>query len=233
MPAPTLSRRLSRTPAGVPLFGDCALAPGRAHEFCGRARHVLALALAAGMTGPVLWIRLGWHAEKLNADGMRAYLDPARLLFVDARRPEDLLWSMEEALRAGCVPLVVAELPEPPPLTPVRRLHLAAEAGGALAPLPPLGLLLTPGDGGAQGVESRWQTDPIPGWAANGPARLRVTRLRARMAPPKSWDLSWQGGKLVEAPAPAARAHPHRAGAAGQTRRSPEAATAAQAASAG
>jgi protein ImuA len=42
--------------------------------------------------------------------GVREEIDPGRLIFVDPTRPEDILWSMEEALRTGIVPLVVADL---------------------------------------------------------------------------------------------------------------------------
>ncbi|WP_369908011.1 hypothetical protein [Tropicimonas sp. IMCC34043] len=171
----------------------------RAHELCGPARRLLALAVAAASSGPVLWIAPAWAPERLNGEGVTEWIDPGRLLLLRAPRPEDLLWSMEEALRSGQVPLVVAELPEPPGLTPVRRLHLAAEAGAAAAlegAARPLGLLLGPGDGGAQGVESRWHLAPrhdgtVTG-AGSGEFRWWLERRRARTAPPAGWMLGQQ-----------------------------------------
>lgn len=180
------------TPIGTRLpdiaVGDhLRLRPGRAHEFCGMARRRLAAMVGGRMTGPVLWIRLCWVPERLNPDGLRPLMDPARLILAEPRDPRDLLWCMEEGLRSGAVPLVVAELPEPPAMTPVRRLHLAAETGMQAAGAAPLGLLLTPGQGGAAGVESRWSLNPAH---APGRAGWRLERLRARMAPPAGWDLA-------------------------------------------
>jgi protein ImuA len=195
-----LPRQIDETARGpaLRLWGDVRLATGRAHEACGGARRSFAMLVAGAMTGSVLWIQPGWVPGRLNGAGMVGFADPGRFLFVYPRRPEDVLWTMEEALRSGAVPLVVADLVEAPGLTPVRRLHLAAEAGGRR----PLGLLLTPGDGGAQGIESRWRLEadhgPGPGW--------RLSRLRARAEPPQTWRLSAAGGRLaleVSAPGPA------------------------------
>lgn len=108
---------------------------------------------------------------------------PARLVFAQCPRRDDLLWAAEEALRSGAVGAVVVEMPAPPPLVAVRRLHLAAEASGHAA----LALLLTPAQGGAVGVETRFALE-----AAHhaGQGRWRLTRLRARMAPVQSWDVT-------------------------------------------
>lgn len=186
-----------RAASDLSVTGDFALRPGRVHEICGPARRSLALRVAARLAGPVLWIRPVWQAERLNPDGICAVVEPGRLLFVDCRRADDQLWCLEEALRSGSVALAVAELAQPPALTPVRRLHLAAEAGAVAGAAPPLGLLLTPGDGGAAGVESRWQATPAHRPEA---AFWRIARLRARARPPQAWLMSG-AGELTPLPA--------------------------------
>lgn len=205
MPVTLDPYRKPRPVGAVSLAEDISLPLLRAHEACGPARHVFALALAGRMEGPVIWLSPSYTPERLMPDGVVHWMQPGRLTFAAAHRPLDLLWGVEEVLRSGAVPLVVAELPEPPPLTPVRRMHLAAEEG-AKHGVKPLALLLTPGDGGAQGVESRWKLSPRPGWVTPGkrPAWL-LERLRARLDPPRSWRMEkvkggvrFQGEKLAE-----------------------------------
>jgi protein ImuA len=195
MSLPSLHHSLRRGPVLQPLAGDLTLQRGRVHEFCGPSRLMLAARIMARCQGPVIWIRPGWVAECLNAAGLQPLADPARLILVQAPRDDCLLWPAEEALRSGAAPLVIAELLTPPALTPIRRLHLAAETGAEAARrdggVPPLGLLLLPGTGGAQGVESRWHLSPAPSrallWA--GEESFTLTRLRARLLPPAGWSL--------------------------------------------
>ncbi|MBT0958739.1 hypothetical protein IV417_15220 [Alphaproteobacteria bacterium KMM 3653] len=208
MPAPAalLTRAHYDARPSLPVTGPLELTLARAHEICGAARRTLALVIAAVRPGPVLWIAPDWLPERLNGPGLCEWIDPGRITFVHAAREADLLWTLEEALRAGIVPCVVGELPHTPGLTAVRRLHLAAEQGSTKSAHPrqaPLGLLLSPHDGaagGAPGIESRWALHPAhtsdpardpahtpaapdlpdaPGW--------RLERLRARSAPPATW----------------------------------------------
>lgn len=175
------------------LAPDVVLTRARAHEATGPARRLFALLTAARLDGPVLWLRPAWSPEKLMGDGTAGFIDPARLIFAEARAAPDLLWAAEEALRSGAAPLVIAELPAPPLLTPVRRLHLAAETGATRAAAPVM-LLLTPDPGGAPGIETRWHLAPLPGWAESGTARWRLTRLRARAAPRQTWTMRVKTG---------------------------------------
>lgn len=186
MPTHPPRRAPERSRPVLALHADIALPLARVHEVCGPARRTFAMWLAGQTRGPILWISPLWEVNQPNPDGMRAFADPARFIFVTPRRGEDLLWCTEEALRAGVVPLVIADLPGPPALTPVRRLHLAAETGATLGH-PPLGLLLTPGEGGAQGAETRWHMAPAH---AGEKRQWRLERRRARALPPQAWHAS-------------------------------------------
>jgi len=189
MTAPILTRHRTTPASCVAPAPEMALLRGRLHELCGPARRMAALWLAGSMQGPVLWIAPAWGTEAINPCGMVDWVDPGRFLFASPGRDEDLLWCTEEALRSGAVALVVADLRSPPGLVPVRRLHLAAQSSGAA----PLGLILTPGDGGAPGVESRWHTAPDH----KGLQQVwRLERRRARTLPPKAWAVHRHEGQL-------------------------------------
>lgn len=197
MDHPLLSRRPHRAGPVLPLLGDLTLPLARAHEGCGRARRSFAMMVAAATKGHIYWIAPAWMPDQLNPEGVRQFIDPARITHLSPNRPEDVLWCMEEILRSGAVPLVIADIPGLPGLTQVRRLHLAAETGLEEGLCQPLGLLLTPGQGGAPGVETRWQMDP----AHRGDAHIwRLERLRARTAPQHHWQVEYGAKGFALAP---------------------------------
>lgn len=182
------------------VLGDAQVSLARVHEICGPARRTLAVLWAQAMEqGPVIWVQPAWAEDRLFPAGLQCWVNPARFIWVHPRRDLDVLWSLEEALRAGVGGVVVGDLPKPPGLTAVRRLHLAAEAG-ARAGGAPLAILLTPGAGGAPGVETRWHFAPMPR-AEEAPdqspvdedlRRWQLERRRARMAAPAAWSVQAQ-----------------------------------------
>lgn len=188
------------------------LARGRVHEIAGTARHSLAVltAGAAAREGPVIWLQPGWRPVTLYPQGIEALAGPESrlcqaLILARCGSEADILATMEEALRAGCVALVLAEIGVTPDLRQIRRLHLAAAEGVARAAAErrkngaqaPLGLLLAQerADSRIDGVESRWALHPLPpatrADTRNGVApRWRLERLRARDAAPAQWLLA-------------------------------------------
>ncbi|CAA9230178.1 MAG: hypothetical protein AVDCRST_MAG04-1084 [uncultured Acetobacteraceae bacterium] len=158
--------------------------PGAAAGFC-----ALVLARAGGT---VLWIAA--EPDAWPPGLARFGLSPANLVLVQAPRPVDGLWAMEEALRCSGVAgalLVLRELD----LTAARRLQLAAEAGGAV------GLLLRPDEGeeaaGATAALTRWRVGALAGTGGSahdlGDPRWQLDLLRCRGGRPKSWQVVWRG----------------------------------------
>lgn len=198
----------SATDGAAPLepLPQVMLARGRVHELTGPGRRTLAavIAGAAQAEGPVLWVQPGWRAQMLCPQGLAPLLpDPGALIVARAGHATDILWTAEEALRAGCVALVVAEVAESPDLRQVRRLHLAAADGLARNRLAgrdrpaPLGVLLAldQADSRIAGVESRWALHPLP---PGGP-RWRLDRGLARGLPPRDWMLDSLPDRRVRA----------------------------------
>ncbi|PRY73969.1 ImuA family protein [Marivita geojedonensis] len=194
--AATLLSRRPHRPAPAITLGDAeiGLRLGRVHELCGSARRTLALAIAAQTQGPVVWITPQGVSDVLCADAIADWINPGHILFATAPKRDLLLWAMEEALRDGHAPVVIADLPAPPGMVPVRRLHLASEAGCGAGVCRPLALLLTPDQGGAPGIETRWALNPAH---HKGAGHWTLSRLRARMAPPRDWLMTVRPSDLA------------------------------------
>jgi protein ImuA len=136
----------------------------------------------------------------LYGPGLRAHgLDPARLIVVTAPRDEDILWAVEEGLRAPALAAVVGEIARLP-MVAGRRLQLAAEHSGVTA------FLLRRWRNGAEAAAererpsaavTRWRVAALPAQDRDDPRlqhligrpRWRVELLRCRGGVPAEWDV--------------------------------------------
>src|SRR5438309_4804937 len=211
-------RRIERSPAmahGVLPFGAAAidralpgggLARGALHEILGvggdEEDGALAVAFAAHilgrLTGVVLWClpRPDLYGPGLAAHG----LDPGRVVLVRAPRDVEILWAMEEGLRAPGIVAVVGEIGSLP-MVASRRLQLAAEHSGITALL-----LRRWRDGGQAARErslpnaavTRWRIAALPsrpsrGEPGVGNPRWCVELLRCRGGEPACWEIpAWE-----------------------------------------
>ena len=159
---------------------------------------LMVAAIAGRLSGSVLWAypRLSPFAPALAAVG----LGPERVICV--RADQAVLGVMEDALRAGCLAVVVGEVPGRLSLTASRRLQLAAEAAGVMALLLRFSrkhddpVLCEP-----SAALTRWRVGPAPSPPALphapdvpglGRARWRLRLVRVRGGEARSW--------LVDAP---------------------------------
>jgi protein ImuA len=171
----------------ITILPQATLAWNRVHECKGPSKIIFALWLAQKVNGTILWISEVHSQQTLNPDGIYPYVNPAQFLFAKMRHKEDILWSIEEAMRSAACPLIVVDISSfNPGLTPIRRINLA----GRKIQENVMAVLLTSDEyEGVQGVETRWHMAPIHD-DINLKRKWRLERLKARMAPPKFWSVS-------------------------------------------
>ena len=183
---------------------DGGLARGALHEILGAGGDeedgALAAAFAAGILGrlagdgTVLWClpRPDLYGHGLAAHG----LDPAHIVLVRAPRDGEVLWAMEEGLRAPGIAAVVGEVGTLAAVAS-RRLQLAAERSGITA-----FLLRRWRDSGQAARErnlpnaavTRWRiaalpSQPLRGEPGVGRPRWRVELLRCRGGESACWEV--------------------------------------------
>ena len=170
----------------IPIYENIGLEHGRVHECYGPAKLFFPFILAQRCKSPILWIRPSYSKHMVNPDGVSKWVNPHRFIFVNSPSFKNALWCIEESLRVGTPPLIIAELEQIPTLTQIRRMHLAAKSckSSNIAPLP---LILTPKDGSALCVETRWDIRPNH---ANKPYQWRLDLTRARLLPEKKFFLT-------------------------------------------
>ena len=161
------------------------LRPHRVHEAEGRGRRSFALFQAVRHPGPLVWITPAHSPELPMLRGLPKGVGE-RLHLLRPSGETDLLWCVEEALRAVPVSLVIAEPEKPLSLTAGRRLQLAAEAGRTT------GLLLIREGAGSNATESRWHCAPL---ASSSPDSTlhHWTLNKNKRGTLGFWNLNWHG----------------------------------------
>jgi len=178
------------------------LARGALHEILGvggdEEDGALVAAFAAHILGRLAGVVL-WCLPRpdLYGPGLAAHgLDPVRVVLVRVSHDTEILWAMEEGLRAPGIAAVVGEVGSLP-MVASRRLQLAAERSGITA------FLLRRWREGRQAAReralpnaavTRWRIAALPSQPMQdepgvGHPRWRIELLRCRGGEPASWEM--------------------------------------------
>jgi protein ImuA len=191
------------------------LAPASLHELMPEnvrdagAATGFAAALAARVPGArkeVLWIQTAFAAREagaLHGTGFDLFgTDARRLIALRVRRPIDVLWAMEEALKCRALGCVIAELPDAGASADrmeTQRLTLAAREGGGF------GFLLRHRPSAFTTVaETRWQVAAAPGrpdrFGGLGRTAFDLSLVKNRRGSTGRWLLAWDHHECVFSP---------------------------------
>ena len=172
------------------------LAKGRVHEAGGPGRRAFAVFQTLRHPGAVLWVLPAHEPQRAMLRGLPAGLSE-RLLLLTPKTETDLLWCVEEALRAAPVALVIAEPQQVLSLTAGRRLQLAAEAGRTT------GLMLIREGQGSSATETRWHCAPVATVATTATHSAADSTLhqwslnKNKRGTNGTWVLNWHGASAA------------------------------------
>lgn len=163
---------------------DCAATSG----------FVAAIVSSLMKTGaPSVWIST---SKNIFPPALRQFkIDPHKIIFIQAQKPKEILWIIEEALKCDAITAVVGEVGEIS-FIESRRLQLATEQSkvtGFLMRNNPKNL--------STACVTRWRVKPlatqketiVPGL---GVPRWHVELLKVRNGKPGAWQMEWRKGKL-------------------------------------
>lgn len=139
--------------------------------------------------GLCLWIA---KSRDIYPAGLKSFgLEPDRIIFINATRPKEALWIIEEALKCEALSVVIGEIRELS-FTDSRRLQLAVENSGVT------GFIhrYCPHAENAVACTTRWKIATLPSVSKDnlpgvGFSAWEVHLLKVRNGRPDSWQVSW------------------------------------------
>jgi protein ImuA len=177
---------------------------GAIHEFLSSEKESLASATGfiSGLISPLmqtggisLWIS---SARTLFPPALISFgINPDRIIFIDLKKENHVLWAMEEALKCGALTAVVGEIQEIS-FTASRRLQLAVE----LSKVTGFILRRKATNINTTACVSRWKISSLPSHSINslpgiGYPCWKVELMRMKNGRPGVWDIRWEDGRFL------------------------------------
>ena len=184
-------------------FPGCTFPLGAVHEFIGEKWEdtTAAMGFISGLLSSLmrsgsatLWIGadLAVFPTALTSFG----IDPGKIIFIELKKENELLWTIEEALKCESLAAVVGCV-RGLSFTASRRLQLAVEKSRVT------GFILRPGleKLNTTSCITRWKISSLPGYAPDGlPGvgfpRWNVELLKVRNGRPGNWQIECIAGRF-------------------------------------
>ena len=173
---------------------------------CGFISGITASLMKTG--APCVWVS---SSKNIFPPALKAFgIEPAKIIFIQSKKPKEILWTVEEALKCASISTVVGEISEIS-FTESRRLQLAVEktkvAGFLIRHRPknlstacvtrwrvtPIQSLRKPALVSTQFIEGLNDEIEMPGLGCPG---WNVELLKVRNGKTGSWQMEWREGKF-------------------------------------
>jgi protein ImuA len=176
---------------------------GAVHEFIseGPESATATSGFISGLTGSLMkkggvlvWISA---SRKVFPPALQQFgIQPERIIFIDLQKEQDLLWTIEEALKCSGLAAVVGEINELS-FTSTRRFQLAVEQSRVTGFI----IRTNPRNLHANACVSRWKIKSIPSEFMDdlpglGFPRWQVELLKMRNGKPGNWQIEWSSGRF-------------------------------------
>jgi len=177
-------------------FPNATFPKGAVHEFISTTNESASASLGfiAGIASSLMkgGAPSVWISSKKSAfpPGLKTFgLEPHNIIFIQSRKPKEILWILEEALKTDCLSAVIADIGEISFLES-RRLQLAVEQSKVT------GLLLRRNPKNfSTACVTRWSIKPLPAEKKLIPGigfpKWDVALLKVRNGKPGKWQMQW------------------------------------------